>query len=159
SSAANWSRPSGSARPCPTGTISRMRPAATRGSPPCAPGSSRRPRGPAPRHQGTTMPADSACPLCTAAGGDLVWRDDRLRVILADEPLYPGFTRVVWHAHVAELSELGDADRAWLLEVLVRVERTMLEVFEPSKINLASLGNQVPHLHWHLVARWPDDPH
>lgn len=106
------------------------------------------------------MPPDRpACPLCVDAGGELVWRDDRLRVILADEALYPGFTRIVWNAHVAELSELGDTDRARLFDALVRVERVMRAVLEPAKINLASLGNQVPHLHWHMVARWPDDPH
>ncbi len=105
------------------------------------------------------MPHESPCPLCADAGGELVWRDDRLRVILADEALYPGFTRVVWNAHVAELGDLAGPDRAWLLEVVVCVERVMRAVFVPAKINLASLGNQVPHLHWHLVARWPDDPH
>ena len=51
------------------------------------------------------MPPECRCPLCADAGGELVWRDDRLRVILADEALYPGFTRVVWNAHVAELSD------------------------------------------------------
>ena len=108
------------------------------------------------------MPPDRslpACPLCAAAGGELVWRDERLRVILAEEPLYPGFTRVVWNSHARELSDLGDADRAWLFEALVRVERVMRDVFAPAKINLASLGNQVPHLHWHLIARWHDDAH
>jgi diadenosine tetraphosphate (Ap4A) HIT family hydrolase len=105
------------------------------------------------------MPPESACPLCAGTGGELVWRDARLRVILADEPLYPGFTRVVWNAHVAEMGELGDADRAWLLEVLVRCERVMRTVLAPAKVNLASLGNQVPHLHWHVIPRWPDDPH
>lgn len=105
------------------------------------------------------MPTEAACPLCSDAGGELVWRDERLRVILADEPLYPGLTRVVWNAHVAELSDLGEADRAWLLDVLVRIERVMRAELAPAKVNLASLGNQVPHLHWHIVARWPDDPH
>src|SRR5690606_19965979 len=150
---------SGSARLCPGGTISSKPPGATHGSAPCAPGSSTRPQHPAQCRPGTTMPPEAACPLCLDVGGELVWRDDRLRVILADEALYPGFTRVVWNAHVAELSDLSDADRAWLFEILVCVERVMRAVFAPAKINLASLGNQVPHLHWHLIARWPDDPH
>ncbi|MFA7503184.1 MAG: HIT family protein [Burkholderiaceae bacterium] len=101
----------------------------------------------------------SGCPLCAGTGGELVWRDDRLRVILPDEALYPGFTRVVWNAHVTELSQLADADRARLFDVLVRVERVMIDTLAPVKVNLASLGNQVPHMHWHLVPRWPDDAH
>lgn len=39
------------------------------------------------------------------------------------------------------------------------LEAAMRECFAPLKINLASLGNQVPHMHWHVVARHADDTH
>ncbi len=35
----------------------------------------------------------------------------------------------------------------------------MRELLEPEKINLASFGNMVPHLHWHVIPRFADDPH
>ena len=89
----------------------------------------------------------------------LFGRDDRLRVVLPDEPLYPGFTRVIWNNHVAEMSDLDRSDRAHLLEVLMAVECAQREALAPDKINLASLGNMVAHLHWHLIARWRDDSH
>lgn len=100
-----------------------------------------------------------ACPLCSSDGGQLVWRGDRLRVILPDEPDYPGFTRIVWNAHVAEMTDLQAADREALMRAVWAVEAAQREVLAPDKINLASFGNMVPHLHWHVVPRWRDDRH
>lgn len=98
------------------------------------------------------------CPLCATAGGALLWRDERLRVVLVDEPDYSGFCRVIWHAHVKEMTDLDAADRAHLMSVVFEVEALLREVLNPNKINLASLGNLTPHLHWHVVPRWRDDP-
>lgn len=105
------------------------------------------------------MTMQSACPLCESDGGVLVWRDDRLRVIQANEADYPGFCRIVWHDHVAELSDLGATDRAWLFDVLICVEQVVRAQMQCDKINLASFGNQVPHLHWHVIPRFTDDAH
>lgn len=102
---------------------------------------------------------DSACPLCQHDGGRLLWRDAVLRVIAADEADYPGLIRVVWQAHVPEWSDLTGAQRAHFSGILLRVEQTMRDHMQPDKINLASLGNVVPHLHWHVIPRFQDDPH
>lgn len=99
------------------------------------------------------------CALCEADAGVLVWRDERLRVVLPDEPSYPGFTRVIWTAHVAEMTDLGRAERSLLFETVLAVEQAQRQVLAPDKVNLASLGNFVPHLHWHVIPRWRDDPH
>ena len=48
----------------------------------------------------------TVCPLCAEPGGELVWQDAQLRVILAHEHEYPGFCRVVWQAHLAESAQL-----------------------------------------------------
>lgn len=104
----------------------------------------------------------SDCPLCTAPGGILLWRDARCRVVRVDGAeghAFAGFCRVVWQAHVAEMSELDAADRAHLLQVVDAVERVLRARLAPDKINLASLGNVVPHLHWHVIPRWRDDSH
>lgn len=100
-----------------------------------------------------------ACPLCAEDGGETVWRDDALRVVLPREADYPGFTRVIWNAHVAEMTDLapGECDR--LMRAVFAVERVQREVLAPDKVNLASLGNAVPHLHWHVIPRWHDDRH
>lgn len=101
----------------------------------------------------------SGCPLCAAPGGEVVWQDDRVRVILPDEPDLPGFTRVVWHAHVAEMTDLDPVDRDHLMAIVWRVEQAQRESLAPDKINLASLGNMVAHLHWHVIPRWRGDRH
>ncbi len=101
----------------------------------------------------------SACAFCAGDGGELVWRDARLRVILPDEADYPGFTRVVWAAHVVEMTELDPADREHLMSVVWRVEAAQRETLAPDKVNLASFGNVTPHLHWHVIPRWRDDRH
>jgi diadenosine tetraphosphate (Ap4A) HIT family hydrolase len=99
------------------------------------------------------------CPLCSPTAEDLVHRDEQLRVILVDDPDYPGYARVIWNAHVAEMSELAPADREHLMRVVMVVESVQRRVLAPHKINLASLGNLVPHLHWHLIPRYTDDAH
>ncbi|QSN61596.1 HIT family protein [Caballeronia sp. M1242] len=97
------------------------------------------------------------CVFCREDGGEVLWSDDALRVVLADEPDWPGFCRVIWGAHVAEMSDLADADRLRVMTAVNGVERAMRRVLVPEKINLASLGNQVPHLHWHVIPRFSND--
>ena len=103
--------------------------------------------------------AAQACPLCEADGGALIWRGEKLCVIRADEAGFPAFYRVVWNAHVAEFSDLSAADRAHCMEVVVQVEQALRAHLQPTKINLATLGNMVAHLHWHIIPRWKNDPH
>ncbi|SPB15182.1 HIT domain-containing protein [Caballeronia novacaledonica] len=97
------------------------------------------------------------CVFCREDGGEVLWSDDALRVVLADEPDWPGLCRVVWGAHVAEMSDLADGDRARVMTAVNCVERAMRRVLVPEKINLASLGNQVPHVHWHVIPRFSND--
>jgi diadenosine tetraphosphate (Ap4A) HIT family hydrolase len=101
----------------------------------------------------------SDCPLCAAAGEDVLWQDARCRVILAGDVDYPGFCRVIWRQHVREMSDLAPAEREHFMVVVYRVERALRALMAPDKINLASLGNQVPHLHWHVIPRFADDAH
>jgi diadenosine tetraphosphate (Ap4A) HIT family hydrolase len=89
----------------------------------------------------------------------LLWQDDQCRVVLVDEPDYPGFLRVVLNPHVSEMTDLPATDRLALMQVVFAAEAALREVLSPDKINLASLGNVVPHLHWHVIPRFKDDPH
>lgn len=100
-----------------------------------------------------------ACPLCAADGGALVWRGERMRVIRADEAGFPAFYRVVWNAHAAEFSDLSAAERVHCMEAVTAVERALRDHLAPTKVNLAALGNMVPHLHWHVIARFTWDSH
>jgi len=100
-----------------------------------------------------------ACELCESDGGALVWRDNQCRVVHVAEPGYPGFCRAIWNAHVAEMTDLTEDERARLMHVVFTVEAVLREQLRPGKINLASLGNVTPHLHWHVIPRFRDDPH
>lgn len=99
------------------------------------------------------------CELCATSGGRLLWEDSRCRVVGVDEPGYPGYCRVIWKAHVAEMTDLAAADRAHCMQVVLAVESVLRELLAPDKINLASLGNFTPHVHWHVIPRFRDDPH
>ena len=99
------------------------------------------------------------CELCDQNGGELLWRDERSRVVLVDDPDYAGFCRVIWQSHVREMTALSIDDRAHFMSVVFAVEETLRELMKPDKMNLASLGNMTPHLHWHVIPRFVDDKH
>ena len=99
------------------------------------------------------------CELCAGDGGELLWRDDELRVVLIDDANYPGFVRVIWNEHVAEMSDLSVAQRGHVMAAVNAVELAQRDVLAPAKINLAAFGNMVPHLHWHVIPRFADDAH
>jgi len=101
----------------------------------------------------------AGCPLCDEAGGRLVFQGAKLRVIHAAETGFPAFYRVVWSDHVAEWSDLAPEDRALCMEAVAVVEQCLRDALSPAKINLAALGNMVPHLHWHVIARFDWDSH
>lgn len=99
------------------------------------------------------------CVLCHPQKENVVWKNKDLRVIQVDDPLFPGYFRVIWNKHIAEMSDLTDDERQLLEKVLLTVEKVVREQMQPDKINWAQFGNMVPHLHWHIIARYQDDSH
>lgn len=104
-------------------------------------------------------PADPGCPLCTQPGGLPVWESPWMRLIRADEALHPATWRLVWNSHVAEFGDLPRLQRLACVDALALVEVEVRRLLRPRKVNLAALGNLVPHLHWHVIARWEWDAH
>lgn len=101
-----------------------------------------------------------SCELCAGVGGALLWQDAFCRVVLVGDAVgYPGFCRVILNRHVGEMTDLDERERSRLMAVVFAVEDAVREVVRPDKINLASLGNVVPHLHWHVIPRFRDDRH
>ena len=101
-----------------------------------------------------------SCPLCDMPGGEVLWQDDFCRIVLvADTPDYPGFCRVILNRHIKEMTDLAPKERTRLMDKVWQTEQAVREVMRPDKINLASLGNVVPHLHWHVIPRFEGDRH
>ncbi len=104
------------------------------------------------------MTAQAGCELCELAVRP-VYRNDKFSVILVDDANYPGFCRVIWNDHVKEMSDLAPPDRMAINDAVWHVELALRDVMAPGKVNVASLGNMTPHLHWHVIPRFADDAH
>lgn len=100
-----------------------------------------------------------SCELCESVGGELIWSDAKCRVVQVDDPDYPGFCRVVWNEHAKEMTDLAAQDQLHLMQRVFAVETALRRLLHPDKVNLASLGNMTPHVHWHVIPRFADDRH
>ncbi len=100
-----------------------------------------------------------SCELCDGSGGEELFRDAKLRVVAVtgSEAHYRGFCRVIWNAHVKELTDLAREDRNRFMDAVYRVETALRSSLNPDKMNVASLGNVTPHLHWHVIPRFKSD--
>jgi diadenosine tetraphosphate (Ap4A) HIT family hydrolase len=101
------------------------------------------------------------CALCKdelkPEEGQLIWRGDDARIILVNDPDLPGFCRVIWNHHVVEMTDLSYGEREHLMTLVFAVEEAIRHVMHPDKVNIAALGNMVPHIHWHVIPRYQDD--
>ncbi len=57
------------------------------------------------------------------------------------------------------MTDLTPDDRVRTMDIVFAVEAAIREVIQPDKINLACLGNQTPHVHWHIIPRFEEDKH
>ena len=101
------------------------------------------------------------CPICSK------WEDDEdQRVIELEHTLvslnrdqfFPGYCFVYTKNHVTELFHLDRPTRNAVMDEVTAVAAALYNLFQPAKINYELLGNMVPHMHWHLVPRFVDDP-
>jgi len=101
------------------------------------------------------------CVLCKDESkpeeGQLIWRGDDCRIILVNDSDLPGFCRVIWNRHEADMTDLTYGEREHLMTLVFAVEEAIRHVMHPDKVNLAALGNMVPHIHWHVIPRFKDD--
>ena len=99
------------------------------------------------------------CELCDINREEVIVHKASYRVILIDDADYPGFCRVIWNDHVKEMTDLMEAEQHLMMKAVFSVESAVREIMQPDKINLASLGNMTPHLHWHVIPRFTSDRH
>ena len=77
---------------------------------------------------------------------------------LHDDQFFPGWTVLVLKRHATELFHLSRVDRSSLIEELSAVAGLLAREWQAVKINYELLGNQLPHIHWHVIPRLPKDP-
>jgi diadenosine tetraphosphate (Ap4A) HIT family hydrolase len=102
--------------------------------------------------------AKTDCALCNGDGGQVLWKGAYWRLVAVDDPAYPGYVRLIANRHVTELTWLAKPEQDQLFKLITAIEKHLQVHLKPHKINQASLGNQTPHLHWHIIPRWNDDP-
>jgi diadenosine tetraphosphate (Ap4A) HIT family hydrolase len=101
--------------------------------------------------------ARAGCVLCLEPAGVPLWQDAAWRVIRAEDADFPATYRVIARHHVGEFSALLAPERQRCMDLVCAIERVLIERLQPTKVNLAALGNMVPHLHWHVIARFDWD--
>ncbi len=80
------------------------------------------------------------------------------RAFLHDDQFFPGWTVVVLDRHATELYTLERAERAQVMDDVAAAAEAVARAFAAVKVNYALLGNQLPHMHWHVIPRLADDP-
>ena len=99
------------------------------------------------------------CVLCSSQKYPIIWVNDLLRIVLINDQNYRGYCRVDLINHVKEMADLDEETRNEFMGVIFQTEKIIKEYLQPDKINLASLGNITPHLHWHIIPRYFSDNH
>lgn len=103
----------------------------------------------------------SRCPMCSKWDDDADLRIAEMKhclVLLNRDQFFPGYCFVFTRNHVTELFHLERQTRGEVMEEVTAVAAALHQVFAPAKMNYELLGNMVPHMHWHLVPRFSDDP-
>ena len=78
-------------------------------------------------------------------------------LLLLDDSNYPWFILVPMRDQITEIHQLSENDQQLLLKESMNLSRCLEDVFQPDKLNIAALGNVVPQLHIHHIARYKDD--
>ena len=99
------------------------------------------------------------CALCSSQKYPIIWANNLLRIVLINDQNYRGYCRVDLINHVKEMADLDEETRNEFMGVIFQTEKIIKEYLQPDKINLASLGNITPHLHWHIIPRYLSDNH
>ena len=113
---------------------------------------------------GRTSPTSGSAADCRACRGE--WPPAETFIAdygpasayLYTDQFFPGWTVLVLKRHATEMWELERDERNVLMEGVTQVARALATVYEAKKMNYELLGNQLAHIHWHLIPRRADDP-
>ncbi len=87
----------------------------------------------------------------------IIWENEEFYIEKHDSNL--PWVKLFTKEEYKELSDIPKELKLKMFEILEITELTMREYYKPDKINLASFGNMLPRVHWHIIARFEDDPY
>jgi diadenosine tetraphosphate (Ap4A) HIT family hydrolase len=109
--------------------------------------------------------AGAGCSMCANQGledngfGIRILDGDYADAFLQRRTPQPGYVVAIWkHGHVAEITDLDDEAVAGYAVEVARAGGAVQRLLAPAKMNYQTLGNALPHLHTHIIARYLDDP-
>lgn len=84
-----------------------------------------------------------------------MFENDLIRIEIEESEV--PWLKIFTQAERREFSECTRDEKAAILDALDVIEKEMLSYYRPAKINIASFGNYVPLVHWHIMARFKED--
>jgi diadenosine tetraphosphate (Ap4A) HIT family hydrolase len=99
------------------------------------------------------------CDLCKPSLYPIVWENKSFRVTLINDHQFPGYCRVESIGHIKEMTDMVLVQQNDCMSIVFKVESILRSFLQPEKINLSSLGNITPHVHWHIIPRYKNDSH
>lgn len=85
----------------------------------------------------------------------LVYENELVKIVVEESEI-PWLKIFTQEAH-KEFSECSSEEKSEIFRLLDIIEKEMLDFFKPRKINIASFGNYMPQVHWHIMARFEED--
>ena len=104
------------------------------------------------------------CPFCSPNGKELnnlhfITDLEVSKLYLFKDQSFLGRSVLVYNQHITELFHLEELERIKYYQDMIKVAEALNKAFKPNKMNYIVLGDISPHLHWHLVPRYKNDPH
>ncbi len=94
------------------------------------------------------------CPLCDIK--EYFYKNALFSLIFVKD--IPGYIKLITNKHIKEFSELSDKEAVEITLALKKIEKILIQNTKADKINIAELGNMVPHFHIHIIPRYKNDP-
>ncbi|MEY3002153.1 MAG: hypothetical protein RLZZ428_528 [Pseudomonadota bacterium] len=85
----------------------------------------------------------------------IIYQNQTIRIEV--EPSEIPWLKIFTQESYKEMSQVPQAVKLEIYQALDHIEKEMLAYYQPKKINIASFGNYVPHVHWHIMARFEED--
>jgi diadenosine tetraphosphate (Ap4A) HIT family hydrolase len=106
---------------------------------------------------------DENCLFCAIASGaqrgpNVITEFPHSIAVLHFGQLHRGRSILIAKQHCTDMLDLDDAVYAAINNEMRQLARALRQALGAKRINYANFGNVMPHLHWHIFPRYPDDP-